>query len=65
MRAAALLSLLVLICGVAAALGYPAVRINGTPVVGLWGLAVAIPVAAAFPSAVFAWRKLSQLRLKR
>jgi hypothetical protein len=58
MRAAALLSLMAIICGIAAAFGYPAAWINGAPVLGLRGLAVSIPIAAAFPLAVYAWRKL-------
>ena len=58
MRVAVLLSVLALICGVAAAFGYPAVTINGTPIVGFRGLAISIPVAAAFPSAVYLWHKL-------
>jgi hypothetical protein len=58
MRAAILLSILVLICGVAALFGYPTVSVNGDPVIGLPALLMSVLLAAAFPGAVFVWRKL-------
>lgn len=58
MRAAILLSVLVLICGVAALFGYPTVAVNGDPVMGLPALLISVLLAAVFPGAVFVWRKL-------
>ena len=54
MRAALLLALLFVIGGVAAALGYPAVRFAGTPVAGIKGLVLAVAMAAILPAAVLA-----------
>jgi hypothetical protein len=51
MRAAYLLSLMCIICGVAAALGYPAVYVAGRAVMGLSGLLIAL-VYATFPPLV-------------
>ena len=62
MRAAILLSVLVVICGVAALLGYPTVGVNGNPVVGLPALLISVVLAAVFPGAVFVWRKLFSSR---
>jgi hypothetical protein len=62
MRAAVLLSVVAIMCGIAAAFGYPAVWVNGAPVVGLRGLMASIPIAAVFPLAVLAWRTLSHTR---
>ena len=58
MRAAVLLSVLVLICGVAALFGYPTMAVNGDPVVGLPALLASAVLAAVFPGTVFVWRKL-------
>ncbi len=52
MRAALLLSLLCVICGVAAAFGYPAVYAAGEPTFGLKGLTFALAMALVAPSAV-------------
>ena len=64
MRAALLLSLMVMICGMAAAFGYPAVWISGAPVLGLRGLVAAALMATAFPLAVLIWRKRFHSRRK-
>jgi hypothetical protein len=58
MRGAILGSVLVLICGVAALFGYPAMSVNGTRVFGLPALLISVVLAAAFPAAVFVWRRL-------
>jgi hypothetical protein len=59
MRAAWLLSLMILICGVLAAVGYPAVHFAGQPVFGVRGLLLAIFGAALPPlvvSGIKKWR---------
>ncbi len=58
MRAALLLSLLCVICGVAAAFGVPAVWIRQQPVIGVSGFAVGLLFAAIPPSVVVVWRNL-------
>jgi hypothetical protein len=58
MRAALLLSALILICGVAVLFGVPSVQIRGQPLFGIAGLAIAMIGATFPPAAVFAWRKL-------
>ena len=58
MRAAILLSTLVLFCGVAALFGYPTVSVNGDPLIGLPALLTSVLLAAVFPGAIFVWRKL-------
>jgi hypothetical protein len=58
MRAAILLSVLFLICGVAAFFGVPAVHIDGQPVLGVRGFATALIAAAIPPLVVFGWRKI-------
>jgi len=65
MRAALLLSVLLSICGVAAALGYPAVYFAGEPVLGIKGLVLALAIAALCPAGVLAWRGVSRLRSHR
>ena len=57
MRAALLLSVLALVCGVAALFGYPTVSLNSTPAVGLPALLMSMALAAVFPATVLAWRK--------
>jgi len=51
MRAAWLLSVLFIICGILAWLGYPAVYVGGEPVTGSKGLFLAL-IAAFFPPLV-------------
>jgi hypothetical protein len=58
MRAAWLLSLMIVICGVAAARGIPAVYVAGRPVFGLSGLLIALAGAALPPLAVIGFKKL-------
>jgi hypothetical protein len=59
MRAAVLLSGLILVCGVAALFGVPAVFAGSHVVVGIRGLVVALAGAAVPPVVVFGWRKMS------
>jgi hypothetical protein len=59
MRAAVLLSCLILICGVAALFGVPAVWVGGRPIVGIAGLVTALLTAAVPPVVVLGWRKMS------
>ena len=65
MRVALLFSALFTICGVAAALGYPAVYIAGEPVVGIKGLAFAAAIAVLCPAGVLIWRGVTRLRSHR
>ena len=58
MRAALLLSALIIICGVAALCGVPSVYLRGLPIFGIAGFATALLSAAIPPIAVFGWRKL-------
>jgi hypothetical protein len=58
MRAAVLLSLLILICGAAALVGVPSVYVGGRPVSGFAGLVTTVLSAAVPPVLVFGWRKL-------
>lgn len=57
MRAALLLSLLCLICVVAAAFGRQAVWIDGKPVVGFSGFVIGLLIAPVPPLLVVVWRK--------
>ncbi len=58
MRAAWLLSLMIVICGVAAALGLPAVYVAGRPIFGFSGLLIALVGAALPPLVVIGFKKL-------
>ena len=60
MRAALLLSLLCLICGVAATFGIQAIWIRGQPVVGLTGLGIGLLSAAISPLIVLGWRMIKK-----
>lgn len=60
MRAAVLLSVLCVICGLAALFGIPAVYVFRTPVLGVAGFATSLVWAAIPPLAVLAWRRLSR-----
>jgi hypothetical protein len=60
MRAASLLSALILICGVAALFGVPAVYSGHRPVFGLNGLLMSLIGAAIPPLVVLAWRKMQR-----
>ena len=60
MRAAVLLSILCLICGLAALFGVHAVYVGGQAMVGLKGLVVAMAGAVVPPALVLGWRKLSR-----
>ena len=57
-RVAVLLSVLFLICAIAAFFGVPAVQVGGEPVVGLRGLVVGLVAAAAPLVVVLGWRKM-------
>jgi len=59
MRAAVLLSGFLLICGVAAFFGIPAVGVDGQPIVGVRGFVIALVAAAVPPVVVLGWRKMS------
>ena len=58
MRAAALLSALFIICGIAALFGVPAIYVNHKPVLGVLGLATSLVFAAVPPLMVLGWRKV-------
>jgi hypothetical protein len=60
MRAALLLSVMSIICGLAALFGMPAVYFNAKPVVGVAGLATSVVFAAIPPLVVLGWRKYSR-----
>lgn len=60
MRAACLLSVACIICGVAAALGYPAVYVAGRAVFGLSGFVIALVYASLPPLVVLGVRRLRQ-----
>jgi hypothetical protein len=62
MRAAYLLSLMFLIGGVLAVLGYPAIYVAGRPILGLSGLLVALVLAALPPLVVLGFRKMRSKR---
>ncbi len=57
MRAAILLSVMFLICGVAALFGVPAVWVNYKPITGLAGLGLSLVWAALPPLVVLGWRR--------
>ena len=57
MRAALLLSVMCIICGLAAAFGVPAVYVSEKPVFGIAGLATSLIFAAIPPLVVLGWRK--------
>ena len=59
MRAAVLLSVMCVICGLAALFGIPAVYVASKPVAGIAGFATSIVFAAIPPIVVLAWRKYS------
>jgi hypothetical protein len=58
MRAALLLSVLCIVCGLAALVGVPAVYVGGKPVLGVLGFAASLVGAAVPPVWVLSWRKL-------
>jgi hypothetical protein len=60
MRAAVFLSVLCVICGLAALFGIPAVYVSSKPVLGVAGLGTSIVFAAIPPIVVLAWRKYSR-----
>lgn len=60
MRAALLLSVMFMICGVAALFGIPAIGFNDKPVLGVAGLATALVYAAVPPLLVLGWRKIKR-----
>jgi hypothetical protein len=62
MRAALLLSLMSLICGVAALFGIPAIWVGGRPIAGIAGLLTALLFAAVPPLVVLGWREGQRLR---
>ena len=51
---------MVILCGIAAALGYPAVHVAGRPVTGVSGLLIAFVGATVPPLAVLTVRRLRQ-----
>ena len=57
MRAAILLSIACIICGIAALFGVPAIYGFYKPVLGVLGLATSLVYAAVPPLIVLAWRK--------
>jgi hypothetical protein len=57
MRAALLLSIMCVICGLAALFGIPAVYVTSKPVLGVAGFATSIVYAAILPIVVLGWRK--------
>ena len=62
MRAALLLSVMSIICGVAAFFGKPAIYVNYKPVLGVAGLATSLLFAAVPTLAVLGWRRYSRKR---
>jgi hypothetical protein len=60
MRAALLLSLMAVICGIAAAFGIPAIYVNARPIFGIAGLAASLVLAAIPPMVVLGRRKYSR-----
>jgi hypothetical protein len=58
MRAALMLSVLCIICGLAALFGVPAVYVGGKPVLGVLGFAASLVGAAVPPIGVLGWRRL-------
>jgi hypothetical protein len=60
MQAALLLSVMCIICGLAALFGIPAVYVNAKPVFGVSGLAASLVFAAIPPLLVLGWRKCSR-----
>jgi hypothetical protein len=60
MRAALLLSVICVICGLAALFGIPAIYVNAKPLFGVAGLATALLFATIPPLVVLGWRKYSR-----
>jgi|1185.fasta_scaffold742026_1 hypothetical protein len=60
MRAALLLSVMSVICGLAALFGIPAIYVNAKPLFGIVGLGTSILFAAIPPLVVLGWRKYSR-----
>ena len=58
MRAAILLSIAFIICGIAALFGVPAIYAFYKPVLGVLGLATSLVYAAVPPLVVLGWRKM-------
>jgi hypothetical protein len=51
---------MLVIFGIAALFGLPAVSINGRPIFGVAGLAISLVFAAVPPLVVLGWRKYSR-----
>jgi hypothetical protein len=60
MRAALLLSVVCVICGLAALFGIPAVYASAKPLFGVVGLVTSLAFAAIPPLVVLGWRKYSR-----
>jgi 4-amino-4-deoxy-L-arabinose transferase-like glycosyltransferase len=60
MRAALLLSVMFVICGLAALFGIPAIYVHAKPLFGAAGLATSLLMAAIPPLVVLGWRKYSR-----
>jgi len=60
MRAALLMSVLSVICGIAALFGIPAVYVHHKPLFGVVGLATSLLLGAIPPLVVLGWRKYSR-----
>jgi 4-amino-4-deoxy-L-arabinose transferase-like glycosyltransferase len=60
MRAALLLSVMCVICGLAALFGIPAVYVAAKPLFGVVGLAASLVFAVIPPLVVLGWRKYSR-----
>ena len=60
MRAALLLSVMCVICGLAALFGIPAIYVNAKPLFGVVGLATSLLFASIPPLVVLGWRKYSR-----
>ena len=60
MRAAVLLSVVFIICGIAALSGIPAIYVGNKPVLGVLGFATSLVFAAVPPLVVLGWRKMKR-----
>ena len=65
MRAALLLSVAFVICGIAALIGVPAIYAFHKPVLGVFGLAASLVYAAIPPLVVLSWRKIKSRSMGR
>jgi len=57
MRVALLLSVMCVVCGLAALFGVPAVYVRGEPLFGALGLATSLVFAMVPPLVVLGWRR--------